>query len=356
MKILTALGTEELNNKLKKEENIELIGKDVQYQEGVLDILERNRDTDILAISNLLPEEMEFCFLIDKIRKEYSELEIVVFLDKENIGIENFLNSKKIYRIYYLDENGIEVFVNSLRNNNKVSLGISREIEGLKEIIMNTKEEAQNTCIPKENRIITITGNPGSGKSIIACLLAKQFEKQKKSVAIVECSSLVGSIGTILGIQEEDKIKKYSKYIDVYTFSTTKITRNEICSFFESIKNDYEFIIIDIEANERYDNIKTILKCSDKVAFLLEPNLLGIAKAKKLLEIFTMDFEIGSDKIKIVFNKSNKYQIEESILEEVFSNFESIGNISYDEKYDSFINKHLSLMNDINLYEIIYEN
>ena len=105
MRILTAMGNSALNDRLKEEEGIDVIEKDIQYQEGILDTLEINKNVDILAISNLLPEEMDFCYLIDKIKREHKEIEIAVFLDKEDVDIENFLNSKKIYRIYYLDEN-----------------------------------------------------------------------------------------------------------------------------------------------------------------------------------------------------------------------------------------------------------
>ena len=40
MKIITATGIPEINERLKKETNFEVIGKDVQYQEGILEILE----------------------------------------------------------------------------------------------------------------------------------------------------------------------------------------------------------------------------------------------------------------------------------------------------------------------------
>ena len=356
MRILTAMGNSALNDRLKEEEGIDVIEKDIQYQEGILDTLEINKNVDILAISNLLPEEMDFCYLIDKIKREHKEIEIAVFLDKEDVDIENFLNSKKIYRIYYLDENGIDVFINSLRSNNTVSMGISEEIESLKKIILNPQEENKSKWIQKEKSVIAITGNPGSGKSIITCLLAKQIEKQKKKVAILEYSSYGGSIETIFGIRLKENFKKYSKNIDIYSFSKEEIKHYEIGELINKIEKEHDFVIIDTGTNEEFKHIKAILSCSDKVVFLLEPNLLGVYKAKTMLEIFVTDYGVNVDKIKIVFNKSNKYQITESILEEVFSNFENIGNISYDEKYDSFINKHLSLIDEINLYEIIYEN
>ena len=143
MKIITAIGDEELNALLRKEENIEVIGKDIQYQEGILETLEKINDVDMIAVSNLLPEEL----------KEINEsIEIVVFLAKENSNLENYLNSQKIYKIYYLDENGIEVFMNSLRNSNNCSYEIAKEIESLRQMILESgksekvKEEEGCTC------------------------------------------------------------------------------------------------------------------------------------------------------------------------------------------------------------------
>ena len=39
-KIITAINNPTLNEKLKKEEYIEIIGKDIQYKEAILEILE----------------------------------------------------------------------------------------------------------------------------------------------------------------------------------------------------------------------------------------------------------------------------------------------------------------------------
>ena len=60
MKILTAIGNPILNEKLKKLENISVVGKDVQYQEGVLEILEKDSSIESLIISDNLPGEISF--------------------------------------------------------------------------------------------------------------------------------------------------------------------------------------------------------------------------------------------------------------------------------------------------------
>ena len=67
MKIITAVGNPLLNDKLRKIENINVIGKDIQYQEGILEILEVQNDIDMIIISNLLPEEINFKKLISEI-------------------------------------------------------------------------------------------------------------------------------------------------------------------------------------------------------------------------------------------------------------------------------------------------
>ncbi len=362
MKIITAIGNIELNESLKEIENIEVIGKDIQYQEGILEVLEKNDNVDMLAVSNLLPEEMNFLYLIDRIRKTKEDLEIVVFLDKENISIENFLNSKKIYKIYYLDENGIEVFLNSLKNSNNVSLGISREIEEIKNMIIapRFKKNYKNKEIYVESNLIVITGNPGSGKSIISCILAKQLEKKKKKVALISFDK-TKSLKIILGI---NNVKDYtnrndiSNYLSVFTydfnFKDNLNERYEINELIERLKGEFDYIVFDISTEYQYINL--ILRNSKKIVFLLEPNLLEVMKAKQNIDKIIYDLDINADNIKIVFNKTNKYQIADSILEEVFEEFEKIGSISYDEKYNLFINQHLSLLDDINLYEIIYEN
>ena len=41
-KIITAINNPQLNEELKKEKNFEIIGKDIQYKEAILEILEEN--------------------------------------------------------------------------------------------------------------------------------------------------------------------------------------------------------------------------------------------------------------------------------------------------------------------------
>ncbi len=67
------------------------------------------------------------------------------------------------------------------------------------------------------------------------------------------------------------------------------------------------------------------------------------------------DYDIEVDKIKLVINKVNKYELTEIILEELFSEFEIISKLKYEEKYNLFINKTSNFGIDEDGYKNIYE-
>jgi hypothetical protein len=58
-KIITALGTNELNEKLRELEDVEVIGNDIPYQEGLLQMIEKpETDIDIIIVSESLPRRI----------------------------------------------------------------------------------------------------------------------------------------------------------------------------------------------------------------------------------------------------------------------------------------------------------
>ena len=82
-KIITAINNPIINEKLKKEK-IEVIGKDIQYKEGILEILENNKEINFILINENLPGEIKNDELINKIKKINKNIEIIFFIKKEN--------------------------------------------------------------------------------------------------------------------------------------------------------------------------------------------------------------------------------------------------------------------------------
>ena len=53
-KIITAIGNENINNELKKEKDIEIIINDIQYKEGIIEILEKYQEVDYIILDSSL--------------------------------------------------------------------------------------------------------------------------------------------------------------------------------------------------------------------------------------------------------------------------------------------------------------
>lgn len=333
MKVITAIGEELLNNELRKFKEYEVIGKDIYYREGILEILEINKEINLIILSNKITGEITFEDLIEEIIK-IKNIEIIIFLKEENENLENYLNSKKIFKIYFLNNNGYNLFLENIANKNK----LESEIKNLKNLIISNQKNI------KKIKLIKIKGLKLYGK--IKEIKYSQFGIHKTETACktIAISGTCGSGKTIISRILYDFIKRKNEKVYLLNFKNSNYNKDyfnnyyNIKKYIEKLKEKYKYLIIDIESDLK--EIKTILYCGDKIIFLIEPNLLEIKKAKNILDIYINDFEINVDKIKILFNKTNKYKIAESILEEIFEEFEIIGEIKYDEKYNLIINKN----------------
>ena len=84
---------------------------------------------------------------------------------------------------------------------------------------------------------------------------------------------------------------------------------------------------------------------SDSIIFLTDANLIELNKTKKLLEKYINIWKIEKEKINIVFNKININSINNKILENLFSDFNILGKINFNNKYNLIINNNLKMIN-----------
>lgn len=146
IKIITAMNNPNLNKELKNEKNIEIIGRDIQYKEGVLELLENNIKIDYIIIDEKLPGEIELNNLIEKILEKNNKIKIIITIKKEDKNKIN-LNNKKIIKIYYEKNINLNKLINynnyeklseeNILNNNKKYKLINREIKNSNSKIIN---------------------------------------------------------------------------------------------------------------------------------------------------------------------------------------------------------------------------
>ena len=390
-KIITAIGNEILNKKLKKENDFEVIIEDIQYKEGIIEYLEKKSNIDFVIISELLPGNIELKELIEKIKNINSNIEIILFLENKNTELENYLYAKGIYNIFYNNQIEIEEIIKIINNKN---IEINNELKEIKQMLLekqknkiNNKKIILNKLADifnkkqkydlKEEKIISVTGTNGVGKSIFTVNLANSLSNNKNKILIIDFDILNNSLHTILGIKKysqkirnkiknnnllkeikiEELIIKINSKIDLVSGinllfdSKYKISSEKVKNILSKLKEKYEIIIIDTSSECFFDYTKEIIKNSNLNIFILEANLLEIKKAKNLLNIYINNWEIPQENINILFNKYNENSIDISILKKIFSGFNILGKLSFNPQYNLIINK-----NNINKLNIILKN
>lgn len=392
MKILTALQNPKTNEILKEKTKYNIIETDIQYQEGIIEVLEKNNKIDLIIISELLPGNIGFKDLINKIKKINNDIEIIVILENKNYKLKEFLMQKNINSIFYNNEITIDELINVIEEKNKAKkeIEINNEIKLLREIIMennkkieqnkkgkkiskiiNILKKQKNKIIKNEkisnlkiiknktnknskvkNKIISVVGTPGVGKSIFISLFSKNVKNKK--ILIIDFDIYNKSLDLIFGYntknQKEKSIIKVNNNIELLSkieifFKENYIEKNKIRNILNSFSKKYDLIIIDNTSEYSCEYTKEILKNSDSIIFLSDANLIELNKTKKLLEKYINKWKIEKEKFNVVFNKININSINNKILNNLFSDFNILGKINFSNKYNLIINNNLKMLN-----------
>lgn len=383
-KIITAIGTNELNLRIREKNDYkfyEVIGNDIPYQEGVLDILKGNFEINTLILSESLPGEFDDKKFIKEIKRINPCLEIMYFLKDENNSLRNFLLENDVKKIFIDGENTIDEIWNSIKNDKN---NLNLEIEFLKKFIeeknvnLNTDEfvhklKIEKTAkekILKTPKVIGITGYFGCGKTLFTAMLAKSAGKMNLKTIIVDFDILNNSINNLFNISKynrninfssilEQHIVKINNNINIFTGidelfnEKNKINFEKIKELLEKLKEKYDLILFDTSSETNLKYVKTLLVNIERIIFLVEPNLIEIKKSKELLEVYINDWEIPQYKFNLVLNKVNINSIDDEIISNLFDKIKIIGKINLSKKYTVLANNANSNIIDIKEYKNI---
>lgn len=332
MKIVTALNNEQLNERLQGKKNYEIVCKDIQYQEALLDCLEKNKDIDIIILSNILPGEMNIYEFINTIKYKCENAKIYIFLDNKNDKLKEFLIKKGIYNIYINNEITENEFINKIEEEKTeyVSDETKNEYKSKNFVTKYNKKKKENNNI--KNGIthhISVIGAKNVGKSTASILLGIS-NKDKRSL-VVEVDKEKSDTSLYIG-KKTSKLIRFNKNLDV--LHVTKIEDKETAVY----KNIF------FEINNIEDNYKVLLK-SNKIIFLVEPTLMGIKESSLILEKIINKYHIKNEKILILFNKQNNFSISKNILKQLFSDFKIIGYIKQSNYYTLLENTNFKIIN-----------
>lgn len=346
-KILTAINNQLINEELNKVNSIKIINKDIQYKEGIIEVLEENKYIDIIIISDRVPGNISTEELIKKIKQMNNEINIIYFLKKQVDEKINILKKYNINNIFLNKEININKLISIIENKNYINSNENYSNDNKFKFIIKNKITKNKISLDK-NKIITINGKSGSGKTLITIMLAKYLEKLKKKILIIDYNK---NIKMILGIKNRNT--KYTSKIDIGNY-------NDLINK----KYNYDIVIIDVENKLTEKDKIEVLKNSDINIILLEPNLIGIKETRIIIDKIKKELNNISN-FYIIKNKVDKYCVDNEIIKRCFSEITIIGDIKYDSIYNNLINKNfnntfinskIKMLKIIKQYKSIFKN
>lgn len=393
-KVITALANPNVNEKLKKYDKIEVIANDIQYKEGIIELLEEHNQVDFVIISELLQGDIELKDLIEKLKVMDTNIEIIIILEKENKEFENILLAKGNIYIFYNNQVEIkeiaqliigksdtqeleaqikklkEMIINNktienIQENEKYDISNKDRITIRKQIENEYKEENKkgiNNILKKNDKktnakVVIVLGIEGIGRSLFVANIANALRYKKKKVLIIDVDFrnsiriLFGKKEAIENLTDEEKkekkvnetIKRINKRIDLLSIKELlkymEINDNKVLEIITEFKNKYDAILID--TNISMARKSTLIENVDKIVFLSEANILQIKKSLILLERKIINEKVTKQRVNIIFNKYKKDSIDFSILKEIFKEYSILGKVDFIKNCNTLINENV---------------
>ena len=370
--ILTAILNENINYKLKEYEKINIKYDDIQYEEGLIEILENDSNIDILIVNSIFYKNIISKNLMKLINKETTiiliKLKEEVYEYKENvIQIENRNEDEMINEIINIISNKFEVEINKVSSINYLkeeNEKIKNELEMLKKIIEQKKEKKLFEKIKdfkkskeikegnidkksiKKGNIILFTGVPKTGKTVISSVVAENLSKYNK-VLLIDVNFKEKDLITLFNKkkfnekEDENILIKINDNLDLLSDLDIVIKdfRTDISSKLDILLNQllykYDYLIIDFNLENENFIFEYILNKADKIFILIEGDLLNLKESKKAFEKITN--VINKKTIQIIINKNNSRFIEKEVIENIL-NVKISMLIDYSNKFIKFIN------------------
>lgn len=380
--IITAIGNEDLNNILKKYNQVNVLYKDIQYEEGINEILNTENNVDLLIISDDILLNKNIFEIVNEIILIKKEIEIIIIFSKK-LEIDNLYKIKNIKKIILKDDNYVLNILNLILENNEINYASLKKENSADNKEINIKNIINNNISiinkiknklkrKKINNVFTVLGCPGVGKTIFIGILAKIYAEKGQKVLLIDLDFKYKNLHILfrkkkypklvykklnneefinefkLNESNLNKLKvKINKNIDLISsadiiFDENYIINNErINNLFNILKEKYNIILIDTNSEEKLSIMQQVINNSNKIVYLIEDNLLQLSKAKQKLLDYIENYKIEKERINIICNKRQYLRKKNFILKIIFKKVKIIRYINYSKEYEKLINSNL---------------
>lgn len=262
----------------KKLNNEKITYINLQYREAILEMLDENENINNIIIDEKTPGEISIEKLIKKILKINMKINIIFLLEKEDKNKVSKLKKLGVKKIYINNKSNIDIIINNLL------------IGGINNNLVN-------------NKIISIEGTSGSGKTTITYLIIKNLIDKNKKVLLINLNkNIENSYLKLLNKRNRKKrinlnsrnnfieklknneieINENILFINNFQELIKENTKEKLKKFFKQYNQLYDYIIIDI-GNKNIKFIKNqIIKNSNKNIFIINSKNIEIKKLKEI--------------------------------------------------------------------------
>ena len=346
-KVILAINNKKIIQKIKQNKEIEIINN-VQYREGILEILDKEKNISNIYIEEKIPGIISIEKLIEKIKIINKKINIIIFLEKEELEKINKLKKLEIKNIYI--KNKLIINKKKKINNNKLlknkKTKLNNKIKDKK--IINKKTKEKNI---KNNKIIFIYGNKKTGKTTITNLILIYLLKLNKKILLININKKIENnylkIFSNYNIEKEKKIEnKNNNKNKIYKFEikinsnmtflpiiNQKIIYSEIKSFLLKCSKKYDYILVDSGNTGNYKIKQIIMQTSNVKIKVIDPNTLGIKDIEGNIETEKVEKQNNNISLHIIYNKYYFNSVSPLIFKNILKNFKNIHTIFYQKEF-----------------------
>ena len=373
---------------------------DIQYQEGLLEILRKDLP-DVLVLNEQLPGRFERKVLIEKIRDIDKYFKILIIVAKEDREFSNFLYAKGVFDVFVNDQAEITDLIEAINRQDRVIVKVKKEIpkevheelQTLKKMLSEKPKVIERKIIveppPKVQRqeIIAVAGAGAVGKSdLLVQLSVALAQKSKAKILNIDLNTEFPALDQFFGIPKEppaidyiigneknsclnymvdniDKGRFDSNIFDELVVKHKKIDNLHILTgnyslyvcqhvlnngyykvILDKAKTLYDFIFIDTSGSIFLDSTQFAVTNAIKIFFVVEGTYANLRKSLSILNLYTNTWDVKKDKIEVVVNKYHDHSLDKEVIEEILAGYKVCQYIRYDSRHDYYLNLNIPMM------------
>lgn len=333
-------------NEIKKafyKTEYKVFNRDLIYEDAIFDLIENSKEKieeQIIIINYKIIENLKRfkrLFNINKNIKIYIFVEENLYVEKlKKEGFKNCYDYQSLNK-YFIEKN----VLNMQEISKKQTVDKMKRVKLELQKVTNCNSDFYNK---NSSEIIVITGEPKCGKTTLAKLIIDKIKRENnndKKVLYINLKNKYSYYNKIDEIKDKYKEDNVEYKYDLREF----INKNKIDieDLFIKYKNEYDFIVIDMDYFLEIRFLKVILYVANKIYFVVEPILEEVRHSIYMLEFFYKnEFITGREKVYFIFNKYDYKSISIDILKEVFSKFKIQCVIRRKMKYRRILNKDIN--------------